>query len=79
MAPNKYSDASQPQNSCGHPAGLLPTILPLASSFFRNLGLIRVGLTGAAALIADNLRVTYSVCPVVWVPVFCIGGGRIYY
>jgi len=31
MAPNKYRDASQPQNACGHPAGLPPTTLPLAS------------------------------------------------
>lgn len=44
--------------------------IAIGVDFFRNLGLIDVGQTGVAALIADNLRVTYSSCRVVWMSVF---------
>ena len=37
MVPNKYNDASQPQKACGHPAGLRPMTLPLASITFETL------------------------------------------
>ena len=56
-----------------------PDNVAIGVDFFHKLGLIRVGQTGAAAFIANNLRVIYSSCRVVWMPVFCIGGRRNYY
>ena len=58
------------------PGGSAADDVAIGVDYSRNSGLIRVGLTRTAALIADDLSVNYSGSRMVCVPVFCIGGGR---
>jgi hypothetical protein len=58
------------------PGGPATDDVAIGVDYSRKSGLIRVGLTRTAALIADNLSVNYSGSWMVSVPVFCIGGGR---
>ena len=58
------------------PGGSAADDVAIGVDYFRKSSLFRVGLTRTGAFIADNLSVNYSGSRMVWVPVFCIGGGR---